>query len=631
MDHVGATSSRKATASTPTMLKALLRERNWHSYAMFKRAYIKTAKKLDPSLAGAYPSDRTYKRWVSGRIKDLPRAEHCAVLEAMLPGWSASELFQPYTQPGDGRSRTLLSEFLRQRRLQNYHTFRKNYDDAARRVDSTLVGTYPNERQFYDWASGEVTGLPHADHGNILEAMFPGSTVRQLFGPYEQARDAGSVGGQVRVTADRYADKDGSRRAGGQSAVCDGHVTAEGSPRNHGTAELIAPADPVIVHAVSPAFSHSDTYEHHLDPENGMKRRQILKFIGAGAALGPLTQQATGPRDMVLNAAHSSTILQSAMNTPKIADATLDEVRQDLHQLATDYVVTAGLDSIFSELVILRDRLYVLLDRYGKRPRDARELHLLLGSTCVLLASISHDLAEPRAAMIQTRAALTFAELAGHAGLQTWVHCTRAMIASWWNSPDDVLHHARQSRITGQSGIGAIRLAGLEARALAQSGQHGKAADLLHAAHDQRDKLPITDSLRDLGEVFTFSPARQHYYNAATFAHMHDWQAVEKSVSTVVNLYGTMATGQCWPVTMTLSHVYLAQARLNRNGPEGAWGALVSVLEIPKGQRIPQIIQALNGLRMQLRSEACASLPAARDLDEAVHSFCATADGQGRQ
>jgi hypothetical protein len=51
-----------ATAPTPTVLKSLLRERSRHSYAMFKRAYIKAAKKLDPSLADAYPSDRTYKR-----------------------------------------------------------------------------------------------------------------------------------------------------------------------------------------------------------------------------------------------------------------------------------------------------------------------------------------------------------------------------------------------------------------------------------------------------------------------------------------------------------------------------------------------------------------------------------------
>jgi hypothetical protein len=53
-----------------------------------------------------------------------------------------------------------------------------------------------------------------------------------------------------------------------------------------------------------------------------------------------------------------------------------------------------------------------------------------------------HDLAEPNAAMIQTRTALAFAELSGHAGLITWVYWTRAMIAAWWGTADDVLRHA---------------------------------------------------------------------------------------------------------------------------------------------------------------------------------------------
>lgn len=111
--------------------------------------------------------------------------------------------------------------------------------------------------------------------------------------------------------------------------------------------------------------------------------------------------------------------------------------------------------------MILRDRLYMLLTRYGQRPADTRGLHLLFGAACVLLASISHDLAEPSAAMIQTRTALTFAEIAEHTGLITWVYCVCAMIASWWGAADDVLRHAQRARAVGLGGVGAIRLAGL--------------------------------------------------------------------------------------------------------------------------------------------------------------------------
>ncbi|MGH3801664.1 MAG: hypothetical protein ACRDTD_16330, partial [Pseudonocardiaceae bacterium] len=255
---------------------------------------------------------------------------------------------------------------------------------------------------------------------------------------------------------------------------------------------LSTPAEPDIASAVPLVSSSSSADEMGQRPGSGMQRRHVLMALGAGITLSPLTQSTGGLRELVLDAARSSAVLHSAVDTPKIEDRTLDEARQDLHCLATDYVVNFSPSGILSELVILRDRLYMLLDRHGLRPGDARELHLLLGATCVLLASVSHDLAEPRAAMIHTRTALTFAEFAGHAGLITWVHCTRAMIASWWGSADDVLHHAQRARAAGTSGIGAIRLVGLEARALAQSGQHERAVELLHTAHDHRDKLSTT-------------------------------------------------------------------------------------------------------------------------------------------
>lgn len=172
-------------APTPTMLRTLLRERNLYSYKMFKRAYEKAARSLDSSLAGLYPTDRTFKRWVSGRVKGLPRPEHCAVLEAMFPGWSASEFFQPYTVPDDDQDATLLRKLLRQQHLQTYRAFRQTYDDVARRVNSMLVGTYPTERQYYRWVCDDMIGLPHSDHCDVLEAMFPGYTTQQLFEPYE--------------------------------------------------------------------------------------------------------------------------------------------------------------------------------------------------------------------------------------------------------------------------------------------------------------------------------------------------------------------------------------------------------------------------------------------------------------
>lgn len=76
---------------------------------------------------------------------------------------------------------TRLKRLLRQRHLQNYRTFCREYDKLARKLDTTLVSTYPSRAQFYRWLSGEISGQPYPDHCLILEAMFPGHSARALF------------------------------------------------------------------------------------------------------------------------------------------------------------------------------------------------------------------------------------------------------------------------------------------------------------------------------------------------------------------------------------------------------------------------------------------------------------------
>jgi hypothetical protein len=77
------------------MLKVLLRERHWQNYSTFCTEYNKAAAKIDRKLAGGYPSRAQLHRWLSGALRNLPFSDHCRVLEEMLPGWTAEQLFQP--------------------------------------------------------------------------------------------------------------------------------------------------------------------------------------------------------------------------------------------------------------------------------------------------------------------------------------------------------------------------------------------------------------------------------------------------------------------------------------------------------------------------------------------------------
>ena len=84
-----------ARAARPILLKDLLRENHWQTYRRFCQEYDKAAARIDKYLVGTFPSDSTYRRWLSGRIVGIPRTEPCAVLEEMFPQYTIDQLFEP--------------------------------------------------------------------------------------------------------------------------------------------------------------------------------------------------------------------------------------------------------------------------------------------------------------------------------------------------------------------------------------------------------------------------------------------------------------------------------------------------------------------------------------------------------
>ncbi|MFE3059963.1 helix-turn-helix domain-containing protein [Nocardia sp. NPDC059239] len=362
-----------------------------------------------------------------------------------------------------------------------------------------------------------------------------------------------------------------------------------------------------LAQASASAGSSDDVVTDH--GGDSTNRRDALRILGIGGAA------ATGLRYAVLAAAHDSALLTSVIDRSPVEPTTMSECAETLHRLATDYVLCPDLDRIFVELTVLRDRLAAVIQRAGKLS-DLQQLYVLLAATCTLLASVSHDLAEPHAAMIQTDSAAAFARLAGHRSLENWVYCTRAMIASWWEPPARVLEEAGKA-ITPH-GISHVRLSGLVARAHSQIGNRSAAFAAMDAARRERDRLPEHESLTDLGPVFAFSLARQHYYDATAYAQLREWTRAKSEAENVISLYAPTST-QTWSATLTLARVTLARADLHLTGPDAALAHLEPVLAIPAGQRIPQVKSALNGIRSDLAG--LAATPDRRTLGEAVRMF----------
>ncbi|MFQ6226291.1 NB-ARC domain-containing protein [Nocardia sp. NPDC002869] len=78
-----------------TRLKTVLQQQHLQTHTAFCREYDKIAATIDPDLVGSAPRRSQFHRWLSGDVKGLPYPHHCRILEKMLPGHTAAELFAP--------------------------------------------------------------------------------------------------------------------------------------------------------------------------------------------------------------------------------------------------------------------------------------------------------------------------------------------------------------------------------------------------------------------------------------------------------------------------------------------------------------------------------------------------------
>lgn len=76
---------------------------------------------------------------------------------------------------------TLLKILLTERHLQSHTAFCREYMAVARRIDPGLSSTTPGREQYQRWLSGRLKTKPHPDHCRVLERMFPGRTISDLF------------------------------------------------------------------------------------------------------------------------------------------------------------------------------------------------------------------------------------------------------------------------------------------------------------------------------------------------------------------------------------------------------------------------------------------------------------------
>lgn len=254
------------------------------------------------------------------------------------------------------------------------------------------------------------------------------------------------------------------------------------------------------------------------------------------------------------------------------------------------------------------------------RPADARELYVLCGLACGMLAKASHGLGEPHAAMTQSRTAFICAEQAGHTGLMAWVRGVQSLMTYWDGRSIESVRLARHGTELARSSPGSVRvwLPICEARAQAQQGAASPAFAAVRSAEEAAQSVSA-DDLDQLADMFFCGPLRTTYYVADVLAWFapHDPRTLDHAERAVAG-YADPTTREWSYGNQAGAHVMLALARTGRGDVDGAAEALAPVLQMPVEQRISGVIASLQ------RVPAVLPIRASPDLVEQIRQFTRT-------
>jgi transcriptional regulator with XRE-family HTH domain len=189
---------------------------------------------------------------------------------------------------------------------------------------------------------------------------------------------------------------------------------------------------------VQPAPSHPPATE--LLP-NGMALQLPERRLTLSGADGGLWDSTGGPeateREAVVAVAYESSEHAALAESVSLGAATLDQFHDDVVRLASAYVCAPPFP-VLHEASRVRNRTYLLLSR-ARWPRQRRDLYLVAGQLCALLASASFDLGHSDAAAAQARAAWTYGMLAEHDELRAWAAGMQATIVLWAGRPQEAI------------------------------------------------------------------------------------------------------------------------------------------------------------------------------------------------
>ena len=305
-----------------------------------------------------------------------------------------------------------------------------------------------------------------------------------------------------------------------------------------------------------------------------------------------------------------------------LSDESLQLIHDEVRDLVRAYPARP-LPEILGHLVSGQETVFSLLER-PQRPTHARQLYFLSAVLGGLLAKASHDLADPHAALAQSRTAWLCAEQADHDGLRAWISGLQALICYWARRPHDSIRYAQRGDAYAQraGNTTTVWLAASMARAWAVLGNGEQARGAIERA-EQAWNQAHPDELDEMGGIATFSRPRQLYFAADALAWLPDESSTADDYARqAVEAYSDPADPHWAFGDAAGSHAALAIARIGRGEVDGAADALAPVLDLPSEQRINGVVHSVNRVHRALNQTPTSAT--ARDLQERIESYALT-------
>jgi hypothetical protein len=331
----------------------------------------------------------------------------------------------------------------------------------------------------------------------------------------------------------------------------------------------------------------------------------------------PQRRRGSSREDLIAEVAEGSAEFGEWVGMSEVADATIEQYQTQVRRLARDFEFGAPLLPLLLDTRRLRDRVTARV-RGHARPDQTRELYLLAAQVCGLLAWISGDLGNHRAAGTHAWTAWMCAEQAGHDGARAWVRATQVKLAYWDGRYTESAQFAEDGLSYGAADSARVLLALFRARALARTGRREDARRAL----DQADTEQAADHAPDLlGGMWSVPPDRYHQHVATAQVLMDAPERVLAEAGRAITLTEAAPAGERRMYMYAHAVIDSALAHLQQRELDGAVSALRPVLDLPADIPNDPLLQNLARFQQALAEPAFADAPLARDTQEEIENF----------